>query len=269
MEWFAALNAVLQALLATMFTWVLAAAGAATVFVIRSIDRRILDSMMGFAAGVMIAAGFWSLLLPAMAVNEGTGGGPWLPVTIGFAAGGAFLLALDRVLPHLHLGFPREAAEGVDAPWKRSVLVVLAMALHNVPEGLAVGIVFGAVAGGVPGATIGGAVALAIGIAVQNVPEGACVAVPLRREGMRARRAFWYGHISGAVEPVAGMIGAAVVLLVPPLIPYALGFVAGGMFFVVVEEVIPESQLARHTDFATAFTLVGFIVMMLLDLALG
>ncbi len=269
MEWFSGLNAVMQALLATIVTWMLTAAGAATVFVFRNVDRKILDSMMGFAAGVMIAASFWSLLGPAIVMTEETGGITWLPASIGFLVGGAFLLAVDKVLPHLHLGYPREEAEGVDTPWKRSVLLVLAITLHNIPEGLAVGIAFGAVAGGVPGATIGGAVALTIGIAIQNFPEGACVSVPLRREGMRSRRAFWYGQLSGAVEPVAGVIGALAVLLVRPLLPYALGFAAGAMLFVVVEELIPESQLAKNTDLATAFTLIGFTVMMILDVALG
>ncbi len=269
MVWFADLNAVMQALLATLFTWLLTAAGSAMVFPFRNVNRKILDSMMGFAAGVMIAASFWSLLGPAIVMTEEIGGVTWLPAAIGFLVGGAFLLAVDKVLPHLHLGYPREEAEGVDTPWKRSVLLVLAITLHNIPEGLAVGIAFGAVAGGVPGATLGGAIALAIGIAIQNFPEGACVSVPLRREGMRARRAFWYGQLSGAVEPVAGVIGALAVLLVRRLLPYALGFAAGAMLFVVVEELIPESQLAKNTDLATAFTLIGFTVMMVLDVALG
>ncbi|MFW6231895.1 MAG: ZIP family metal transporter, partial [Spirochaetota bacterium] len=192
-----------------------------------------------------------------------------LPPVVGFLAGGAFLLAVDQVLPHLHVGFPTEEAEGISTTWKRSVLLVLAITLHNIPEGLAVGVAFGAVAIGAPSATMGGAIALAIGIGIQNFPEGTSVSVPLRREGMRARKAFWYGQLSGVVEPVAGVLGAVAVITVRPLLPYALAFAAGAMIFVVIEELIPESQLDKHTDFATVFTLVGFAVMMALDVALG
>lgn len=269
MEWFANLNPILQAFVATVFTWGMTALGAALVFVFREVSRKVLDSMMGFAAGVMIAASFWSLLAPAISMVEEQGGIAWLPPVVGFLAGGAFLLAVDKVLPHLHIGFPREEAEGVETTWKRSVLLVLAITLHNIPEGLAVGVAFGAVAAGIPEASFGAAVALAVGIGIQNFPEGTSVSVPLRREGMRARRAFWYGQLSGAVEPIAGVLGALAVLTVRPLLPYALAFAAGAMIFVVVEELIPESQLARNTDLATGFTLIGFAVMMTLDVALG
>ncbi|MFW5737896.1 MAG: ZIP family metal transporter [Spirochaetota bacterium] len=269
MEWFLGLNAIVQALLATLFTWAVTAVGSGLVFVFRNVDRRVLDGMMGFAAGVMIAASFWSLLAPAIEMVEEQGGVTWFPPVVGFLAGGAFLLAIDKVLPHLHIGFPTEEAEGISTTWKRSVLLVLAITLHNIPEGLAVGVAFGAVAIGAPSATMGGAIALAIGIGIQNFPEGTSVSVPLRREGMRARKAFWYGQLSGVVEPVAGVLGAVAVITVRPLLPYALAFAAGAMIFVVIEELIPESQLDKHTDFATVFTLVGFAVMMALDVALG
>ncbi len=269
MDWFLGLNAIVQALLATLFTWAVTAVGSSLVFVFRNVDRRVLDGMMGFAAGVMIAASFWSLLAPAIEMVEEQGGVIWFPPVVGFLAGGAFLLAIDKVLPHLHIGFPTEAAEGISTTWKRSVLLVLAITLHNIPEGLAVGVAFGAVAIGAPSATMGGAIALAIGIGIQNFPEGTSVSVPLRREGMRARKAFWYGQLSGVVEPVAGVLGALAVITVRPLLPYALAFAAGAMIFVVIEELIPESQLDKHTDVATVFTLVGFAVMMTLDVALG
>ena len=269
MEWFSQLNPIVQALLATMFTWGLTALGAALVFLFKSVDRRVLDGMMGFAAGVMIAASFWSLLAPAIEMVEAEGGTIWLPPLVGFLAGGAFLLAVDKVLPHLHIGYPLEEAEGISTTWKRSVLLVLAITLHNIPEGLAIGVAFGAVASGIPSASLGGALALAIGIGIQNFPEGTSVSVPLRREGMRPRRAFWYGQLSGVVEPVAGVLGALAVLVVRPLLPYALAFAAGAMIFVVIEELVPESQLEKNTDIATVFTLVGFAVMMALDVALG
>jgi ZIP family zinc transporter len=269
MEWFSNLNAIVQALLATVFTWALTAAGAALVFFFKEVKRKVLDSMMGFAAGVMIAASFWSLLAPAIALVEQQGGVSWIPPVIGFLAGGAFLLLVDKVLPHLHIGYSKEEAEGPPTTWKRSVLLVLAITLHNIPEGLAIGVAFGAAAAGIPFASFGAAVALAIGIGIQNFPEGTSVSVPLRREGMRAGKAFWYGQLSGVVEPVSGVIGAAAVLLIRPLLPYALAFAAGAMLFVVVEELIPESQLAKNTDIATVFTLVGFAVMMTLDVALG
>ena len=224
---------------------------------------------MGFAAGVMIAASFWSLLAPAIDMAAEAGGIKWVPPVIGFMLGGLFLLGIDKVLPHLHIGFPREEAEGISTTWKRSVLLVLAITLHNIPEGLAVGVAFGAVASGYPSATLGGAIALAVGIGIQNFPEGTCVSVPLRREGVKPFKAFWYGQLSGIVEPVAGVLGALAVVFVKPLLPYALSFAAGAMIFVVVEELIPESQLDKNTDISTVFCLVGFAVMMTLDVALG
>lgn len=267
--WFSGLNPVLQALLATCFTWFLTAVGAAAVLFFKSVKRELLDGMLGFAAGVMIAASFWSLLAPAIEMAEGSGLPAWMPATIGFLLGGGFLWIIDRLLPHLHIGFPPESAEGLKTTWRRSILLVLAITLHNLPEGLAVGVAFGAVAAGFPSATLAGAVALAIGIGIQNFPEGAAVSVPLRREGLSRLRSFWFGQLSGMVEPLAGLLGAAAVLLMRPILPYALAFAAGAMIFVVVEELIPESQLDKKTDISTAGAMPGFALMMALDVALG
>lgn len=267
--WFLELHPVKQALLATIFTWGVTALGAAVVFFFDTVNRKLLDAMLGFAAGVMIAASFWSLLAPAIAMTEAAGGRPWVPAVIGFLAGGGFLWAIDKVLPHLHLGFPMEEAEGIKTSWHRSVLLVLAITLHNIPEGLAVGVAFGAVAAGVPEATMGAAVALALGIGIQNFPEGLAVAAPLRREGWSRRKSFAYGQASGIVEPIAGVIGAAAVLWMRPILPYALSFAAGAMIYVVIEELIPESQLEKNTDTATVGAMLGFALMMALDVALG
>ena len=226
--------------------------------------------MLGFAAGVMVAASYWSLLAPAIEMAEQSGGVPaWIPATVGFLLGGAFLWIVDRLLPHLHLGFPIEEAEGIKTSWHRSVLLVLAITLHNVPEGLAVGVAFGALGAGLPATSLVGAVALALGIGIQNFPEGAAVSVPLRREGFSRLKSFWYGQLSGLVEPAAGVLGAAAVLLMRPILPYALAFAAGAMIYVVVEELIPESQLEKNTHVATFGAMLGFAVMMMLDVALG
>lgn len=269
MDWFASQSPIIQALLATCFTWGVTALGAALVFFFRTVDRKILDSMLGFAAGVMIAASYWSLLAPAIELSETLGGNGWMAAAIGFLLGGLFLFAADKIIPHLHLGMPRSAAEGIETSWERSLLLVLAITLHNIPEGLAVGVAFGAVAAGIDGTSLGGAIALAIGIGLQNFPEGVAVAVPLRREGIRSSRAFFYGQASGMVEPIAGVLGAAAVYFIRPLLPYALAFAAGAMIFVTIEELIPESQLGKNTDLATAFTMIGFTVMMVMDVALG
>jgi ZIP family zinc transporter len=266
---FEGLNPVTQAFIATLFTWFLTALGAGIVFFFKTINRKLLDAMLGFAAGVMIAASYWSLLAPAIEMAEESGGTPWVPATVGFLAGGVFLWLIDKVLPHLHVGFPMEEAEGISTSWRRSVLLVLAITIHNIPEGLAVGVAFGALAADVPSASLAGAVALAIGIGIQNFPEGAAVSVPLRREGFSRFRAFWYGQLSGVVEPVAGVLGAFAVIVMRPLLPYALAFAAGAMIFVVVEELIPESQLQKNTDAATMGDMLGFAVMMTLDVALG
>jgi len=268
-EWLSNLSPIVQAVLATGFTWFLTALGASAVFFFRSVNRKVLDGMLGFAAGVMIAASYWSLLAPAIEMTEEAGGIPWVPAVVGFLLGGAFLWGVDKVLPHLHIGYPMEEAEGLQTSWRRSVLLVLAITLHNFPEGLAVGVAFGAVAAGLPSATLSAAVALALGIGLQNFPEGMAVSVPLRREGMSRLKSFWYGQLSGTVEPIAGLLGAAAVLLITPILPYALAFAAGAMIYVVVEELIPESQLESITDIATVGAMLGFAVMMTLDVALG
>jgi ZIP family zinc transporter len=225
--------------------------------------------MLGFAAGVMIAASYWSLLAPAIEMAEDSGLPAWVPATVGFLMGGLFLWVADKIIPHLHLGFPMDEAEGIHTSWRRSILLVLAITLHNIPEGLAVGVAFGALASDVSSATLAGAVALALGIGIQNFPEGAAVSVPLRREGVSGLKSFWYGQLSGIVEPVAGVLGAAAVIWIKPILPYALAFAAGAMIYVVVEELIPESQLEKNTDLATMGAMGGFAVMMTLDVALG
>ena len=269
LEWFAGLKPVVQALLGTLFTWFVTALGAGLVFFFRTINRKVLDGMLGFAAGVMIAASYWSLLAPAIEMAEESGAIGWVPATGGFLLGGTFLYAVDKVLPHLHLGLPMDQAEGIKTGWQRSVLLILAITLHNIPEGLAVGVAFGALGAGIPAASLGGAIALALGIGIQNFPEGAAVSVPLRREGFSRPKAFWYGQLSGIVEPIAGVFGAVAVLLMRPILPYALAFAAGAMIYVVVEELIPESQMSKSTDIATVGAMLGFAVMMTLDVALG
>lgn len=256
-----------QALLATLFTWLMTAVGSAVVFATRQLDRRVFDGLLGFAAGVMIAASYWSLLAPAIEMSKEKSVPAWLPVATGFLLGAAFLWTVDKLLPHLHVGFPVGEAEGISTTWRRSTLLILAITLHNFPEGLAVGVSFGSVAANVPAVSLGGAVALAIGIGIQNLPEGLAVSLPLRREGTSRLKSFWYGQLSGMVEPVAGLIGAAAALLFKPLLPYAFGFAAGAMIFVVVEEVVPESQRARDTDLPTLGAILGFAVMMILDVA--
>lgn len=266
---FLALSPVSQAFVATLFTWFMTALGAGMVFFFKEINRKTLDGMLGFAAGVMIAASFWSLLAPAIAMVEESGGINWIPPLVGFLSGGAFLWTVDKILPHLHQGFPKNEAEGVKTSWQRSILLVLAITIHNIPEGLAVGVAFGAVASGIPSATMGGAIALAVGIGIQNFPEGAAVSIPLRREKLSRFKSFWYGQLSGAVEPVAGVLGAMAVITMRPLLPYALSFAAGAMIYVVAEELIPESQAEKHSDIATIGLMLGFAVMMTLDVALG
>lgn len=268
-EYFSGLHPVYQALVATLFTWFLTAAGASLVFFFKTIERKVLDAMLGFAAGVMIAASYWSLLAPAIEMAEESSLPSWVPATTGFLAGGAFLLIVDKLLPHLHPGFPKEEAEGLSTSWRRSVLLVLAITIHNIPEGLAVGVAFGALGADLPSASLGGAIALALGIGIQNFPEGTAVSVPLRREGFSRFKCFWYGQLSGIVEPVAGVLGAVAVIFMKPMLPYALSFAAGAMIYVVVEELIPESQLEKHTDVATIGAMLGFAVMMTLDVALG
>jgi len=246
------------------------ACGAGLVFFTRTVNQKLMDCMLGVAAGVMIAASFWSLLAPAIEMSSEMGTNPWLTAVIGFLGGGLFMRLTDRFLPHLHPGLSVEHTEGVKTSWQRSTLLVVAITLHNIPEGLAVGVAFGAVAAGLPAATIGGAVALAIGIGLQNFPEGAAVSLPLRREGMSRWRSFLLGQASGIVEPIAGVAGAIFVLRMIHILPYALAFAAGAMIYVVVEELIPESQRREaHIDVVTMATMAGFSLMMVLDVALG
>lgn len=263
-------NPVSQALIATLFTWGVTAAGAGLVFFTSAVNRKVMDSMLGFAAGVMIAASYWSLLAPGIEMAKASGHIPWLTAVIGFMGGGIFMRLTDKVLPHLHPGLSLDKREGVKTSWQRSTLLVLAITLHNIPEGLAVGVAFGAVAADLPSTTIGGAIALAIGIGIQNFPEGTAVSVPLRREGMSKGKSFFMGQASGVVEPIAGVLGALFVMKMQHLLPYALCFAAGAMIFVVVEELIPESQRTEENiDLVTMATMMGFSVMMVLDVALG
>ena len=271
-EWFLSLNPVLQATLGGIFTWGVTSLGASLVFFTKKVNFKLLDVMMGFAAGVMIAASFWSLLVPSIDMAEHQGVISWFPALIGFLLGGLFLRVSDAYLPHLHIGLPIEKAEGPDTSWRRATLLVLAITLHNIPEGLAIGVLFGAAASDIAvaqGATIAAAVTLAIGIGLQNFPEGMAVSMPLRREGVSVGKSFWYGQLSGFVEPVSSAVGAAAVLFIQPILPYALAFAAGAMIYVVVEELIPESQQRGNEDIATLGLMVGFCVMMVLDVALG
>jgi ZIP family zinc transporter len=261
------LNPVIAALIGTTFTYVVTAAGSAMVFPFKNINIKVLNGMLGFSAGVMIAASFWSLLSPSIALAEELDMIPWFPAVIGFLSGGLFLMLVDRLLPHIHIESHHK--EGLKSSWQRSVLLVLAITLHNIPEGLAVGVAFGAAAAGLPGASIGAALALAIGIGLQNFPEGAAVSIPLRRENMSRGKAFMIGQYSGVVEPVAGVLGALLALTLRNFLPYALAFAAGAMIYVVIEELIPESQMLKTTKVATVGAMAGFAIMMLLDVALG
>jgi zinc transporter, ZIP family len=269
LNFFEQIDPVTGALIATTFTWLVTAAGAGLVFFFNTMKRSVLDGMLGFTGGVMIAASFWSLLSPAIDMSPGEGFTKAMPAAIGFAMGALFLFALDKLLPHLHINFPAERAEGMKTNWHSTMLLVLAITLHNIPEGLAVGVLFGGVAAGIPEASISGAVALAIGIGLQNFPEGLAVSMPLRRQGLSKFKSFWYGQLSAIVEPIAGVAGALLVMQLQPILPYALAFAAGAMIYVVVEEVIPETQQDKFTDIATLGFIGGFLAMMLLDVGLG
>jgi zinc transporter, ZIP family len=258
-----------QALYASLFTWGVTAVGAAFVFFFKSMNRAIFDGMLGFTGGVMVAASFWSLLSPAIEMSDGEGFEKVIPPALGFLGGALFLYGLDKIMPHLHINFKKEEAEGVKTEWHRSTLLVMAITLHNIPEGLAIGVLFGGVAAGIDGATLGGAIALAIGIGIQNFPEGIAVSMPLRRQGLSRWKSFNYGQLSAIVEPIAAVIGAWAVLSFQPILPYALAFAAGAMIYVVVEEVIPETQRDKYTDIAVLGFIGGFIVMMVLDVGLG
>lgn len=269
---FAKENPILAAFYATVFTWGLTALGASLVFFFKTMNRAILDGMLGFTGGVMVAASFWSLLAPAIDNSPGEGFIKVIPSALGFALGALALFGMDKWLPHLHINFKMTEAEGVKTNWHRTTLLVLAITLHNIPEGLAVGVLFGAAStlvGVEQTEMIIAAISLAIGIGIQNFPEGFAVAMPLRRQGISRRKSFWYGQLSAIVEPMAAVIGALAVSFFTPILPYALAFAAGAMIFVVVEEVIPETQLDKYTDIATLGFIAGFIVMMSLDVGLG
>lgn len=268
---FESIDPIWAALFAGLFTWALTAIGAAFVFIFRNPNKKLLDGMLGFTGGVMIAASFWSLLAPAINMSPGEGFTKVIPAAVGFALGALFLFALDKILPHLHLNHPLSKTEGVKTktPWQKTTLLVLAITLHNIPEGLAVGVLFGGVAAGIPEASIAGALTLAIGIGLQNLPEGLAVSFPLRRAGMSKTKSFMYGQSSALVEPIAAVIGALAVGFFTPVLPYALAFAAGAMIFVVIEEVVPETQQGNNGDIATLGFVGGFIAMMILDVALG
>ena len=252
---------------ATIFTWLMTALGASLVFFVKKLNRMVLDGLLGFTGGVMVAASFWSLLSPGIEMSPGEGFIKVLPASIGFALGALFIFLLDKILPHIHINF--KDSEGIKTPWHKTTLLVLAITLHNIPEGLAVGVLFGGVSLGLPEATISGAVVLALGIGIQNFPEGVAVSMPMRRLGASRIKSFWYGQLSAIVEPIAAILGAFAVTFFSPLLPYALSFAAGAMIFVVIEEVIPETQQDKYTDFATMGFILGFIIMMSLDVALG
>ena len=260
-------NPILGAFYATIFTWFMTALGASLVFFIKKLNRMVLDGLLGFTGGVMVAASFWSLLAPGIEMSPGDGFIKVLPASIGFALGALFIFLLDKILPHIHINF--KDSEGIKTPWHKTTLLVLAITLHNIPEGLAVGVLFGGVSLGLPEATISGAVVLALGIGIQNFPEGIAVSMPMRRLGASRIKSFWYGQLSAIVEPLAALLGAFAVTFFSPLLPYALSFAAGAMIFVVIEEVIPEAQQDKYTDFATMGFILGFIIMMSLDVALG
>lgn len=268
-DYFERLDPVLAAFLATLFTWGLTALGAALVFFFKKMNRALFDGMLGFTGGVMVAASFWSLLAPGIEMSPGEGFTKVIPAVVGFSLGALFIFGLDKVLPHLHVNFKMSEKEGVKTPWHRSVLLTLAITMHNIPEGLAIGVLFGGAAMGLEGASIGGAVALAMGIGLQNFPEGFAVAMPLRGQGLSRWRSFNFGQLSAIVEPMAAVLGAWAVMTFQPILPYALCFAAGAMIFVVVEEVIPESQQEKFTDIATLGFIGGFIIMMSLDVGLG
>lgn len=263
-ELFINLNHVTQALIATLFTWGVTALGAAFVFFFKRVRKGIMDAMLGFAAGVMIAASFWSLLSPAIEMSENLGMISWLVAALGFIGGGLLLFIGDKIFNRMD-----KKNKYTNTSFKRCLMLITSITLHNIPEGLAVGVAFGSLTYGIEGATLAAACLLALGIGIQNFPEGTAVSVPLRREGFSRKRAFFFGQISGIVEPISGVIGALLVTKIRTLLPFLLAFAAGAMIYVVVEELIPESQTNEKKDLIALFTLIGFSVMMILDIALG
>lgn len=265
MNKFFMLNPILQAFIAGAINYLFTAAGASLVFLFNNYNKKVMDFILGFAAGVMIAASFWSLLNPAIEMASASGKIPWLVVSIGFLLGGFFLRLIDFIVPHLHMA--QEKPEGVKSNFKRIVLLILAITIHNIPEGLAVGVVFGSLNNNGPATNIFSAIVLSLGIGLQNIPEGVAVSLPLRGEGYSKARAFFYGQISGLVEPISALLGAVLVIIAKPILPYSLAFAAGAMIYVVVEEIIPEAQSSKNSDLATIGTLIGFVTMMILDVA--
>lgn len=242
--------------------------GAAMVFFMRKeMNERLQKVLLGFASGVMVAAAVWSLLIPAIELSEEQGGVAWIPAAVGFLLGMGFLLLLDTLTPHLHLN--EEEPEGMKADLKKTTMLVLAVTLHNIPEGMAVGVTFAGVMTGNEMISLAGAFTLAIGIAIQNFPEGAIISMPLKGNGMSRGKAFWYGAVSGIVEPAAALLTILLTSFVVPILPYLLAFAAGAMIYVVVEELIPESQAGKHTNIGTIGVALGFVLMMVLDVALG
>lgn len=269
-KYFTEIGPLFGALLATTFTWLVTAAGASLVFFFKGFNRRSLDTMLGFTGGVMIAASFWSLLEPAIEMSaKSYPGMEWLPAAVGFLSGSLFIYFLDKLVPHLHINFEKVESEGIKTKWHETTLLIIAITLHNIPEGLAVGVLFGAAAGGIENVTVSSAISLAVGIGLQNFPEGIAVAMPLRKLGIGSGRCFWYGQLSAVVEPLAGILGAAAVVYMQPVLPYALAFAAGAMIYVVIEEVMPETQRDRYTDLSVLGFIAGFLIMMILDVALG
>lgn len=264
-EYFISLDHAVQAFVATLFTWGVTALGAALVFFFKNVKKSFMDASLGFAGGVMIAASFWSLLSPAIEMAENLKMNSWFVVFTGFMGGGILLFIGDKVFNY----FDKKNRKKSTSSFKRSIMLVSSITLHNIPEGLAVGVAFGSLAYGLEGATLIAACLLALGIGIQNFPEGTAVSVPLRRDGMSRRKAFFYGQLSGIVEPISGVIGAILVLRIQLLLPFLLAFAAGAMIYVVVEELIPESQTNKKKDLMALFTLIGFSVMMILDVALG
>ena len=274
MDWLRSQPVVMQALLAGLFTWGCTIVGSAVVFFFKKVSRKLLDIMMGFAAGVMIAASFWSLLALSIEYAQSSYGKlSWLPAAIGFLVGGFFLWLIDAVVPHLHLSKDISEAESVPEHSRKKLsktaLLFLAITIHNFPEGLAVGVVFGALAANPSPEAFVGAIGLALGIGLQNIPEGAALSIPIRTDGKSRLKAFYWGSMSAIVEPIGAVLGAVAVMAMTAILPYALSFAAGAMIFVVVEELITDSQTNGNTDVATLGLMVGFVLMMVLDVALG
>ena len=258
-------NPVIAALIATMFTYAVTVLGAALVFFFKKVNKNIMDAMLGFAAGVMIAASFFSLLAPSINMAESLNMIPWLIASIGFFSGGVLLFIGDKIFDY----FANKKQNSDSTKLKRCLMLVTSISIHNIPEGMAVGVAFGSLAYNLAGATPLAAVLLTLGIGLQNFPEGTAVSVPLRREGLSRKKAFFWGQFSGLLEPIAGVIGALLVVKIQIMLPFLLAFAAGAMIYVVVQELIPESQTNEKKDLMALFTLIGFSVMMILDVALG